>query len=1449
VSPAARLTPAGSAGRRPELAVLKPGDWVGGRYLVQRVISGGMGHVYIAYHKGWRRKIAIKCPNRIMLSSERLFARILREANAWIEMGLHPNIAYCYFVRNISDVPHIFVEFVDGGNLRTYMSRHSRKEPDFKAAIDMAIQFCHGMAFAHAKGLIHRDIKPENILMTRDGIVKITDFGIVRFAGDSEDASSPEGAASLTGDDDLTRADTAMGTPNYMSPEQRRDARSVDHRSDIFSFGVCLYELFCGIRPDLGDPDNPPDPAHIGGRADFPTGLARLIRACVHKDPDHRPPDFTDLRNRLHDQYRQLFRADSPYADLELVPAETDGLNNRGVSCLELGRHDAARACFETAQAMDGFHPQVNWNLGLVHRLNESLAHARHGDETVRLMRHLLTERGMAEAAVEAAIQDAIHRRDMAGLVARRLDGVADRVNALAFSPDGRVLAVGSSDGAVSLFPMEPKGALRLFSEHTHAVIALAFSADGSALASADGDHRIRVFDVAEGVRRWSRQDHADLITGLCFSPDSRRLVSVSLDGRMRFHDSGTGQPLSPTPAACAAIHAAAFSPGGRSIAVGTADGEIRMHPAEGDGPPAAIKAHDAGVTALAFSTDGALLASGGRDGAVAIWSGSGDSSLAVLTPCAGAVTSLVFSPDGHFLLAGCTDHAVYQYDALTPGFIKSFPAHGGEVTALAFSPDGTCFASGSRDRTVRIWHSHVCDPQLTPPRGYADLIRHVRSRRGLVEEMRTCIRRKKYSEAYDGVLKSWAREGYGRLSPFYELFEELSAVGTVRGIASVIPFNRLRVHKSPVVALQFSSDGARLSSADRDGGVRVWDVAAGEVSETFEIKPDAGSVLVFSSDGTLMACAGESTAIYDLEGKRAVRALWGHTRRITSLAFSPDGRVLASGGEDRTACLWSLADGRLLHRFGPHPHGVTAMAFSGHGDRLAIETGPVITVWDARTGETVAAFPGHKLIFSPLAFSPEGPRLAAAGRDNAILIHDVDSRETALSIEMHENPVAGMAFFPDGERLITASGNGSLRIWDGRSGRLIHRIAGHTPHLGAVAVSPDGRFIASESLDFGIAILRIIPDLQFDGDMSFFTEKQEEIHLSQLAERGKPDTAYRRLTDIISQSDDGGGWRHLPLFARLLAQGRPAGPRRVLPFHAFRGHTSYVSSLTFDAAGDTLISGSWDQTIQGWNMRTGENVCRFTAHRDHVTTLAISPDSRLLASGSRNGTVRIWDCSSCRPVTALHGHGHAVASLWFINQGKLLVSSDRAGMVVFWDVKTCRPVRRLHENRNDLGALAFSADGNHMALAVGEEIRCISLAGRKRLVRLRGHARSVSDVAFSPDRRLLASAGADQTARIWSVADAEMRLILREHEDMVRSVSFSPDGATLATGGDDAMVRIWDVETGSLTACLEGHTGSVTMVRFSPDGRFLSSAGEDNAIRLWIIAPDLDFASNTARS
>ena len=248
---------------------------------------------YFVKHLKWGIKLAVKTPLPQIVSNESVMRRFIKEAETWVNLGLHPNIASCHYVRMMGGIPRIFIEYVDGGSLKDWiiglegyshkapplfpylppdnkvvrekrrekeriMKRHLSAGPSLFPMskeilrtigenLDLAIQICRGMQYVHEEGVIHRDLKPANCLITKDGTIKVTDFGIAKIGDDIDSISSLE--MIQTGEESISITGSSFGTPEYMSPEQFVDAKRVGRGSDIYSFGVMLYEMVCGKKP------------------------------------------------------------------------------------------------------------------------------------------------------------------------------------------------------------------------------------------------------------------------------------------------------------------------------------------------------------------------------------------------------------------------------------------------------------------------------------------------------------------------------------------------------------------------------------------------------------------------------------------------------------------------------------------------------------------------------------------------------------------------------------------------------------------------------------------------------------------------------------------------------------------------------------------------------------------------------------------------------------------------------------------------------------------------------------------------------------------------------------------------------------------------------------------------------------------------------------------------
>lgn len=354
------------------------GDVIEDKYEVTDFVGrGGMGIVYKVYHREWRIDMAVKMPLAGLVADEASKARFIREAQTWVDLGLHPNIVQCWYVRDIGNIPRVFMDFMKGGSLKCWLEKGKVKPGDRDQIIDLMIQACDGLGYAHAKGVVHRDVKAANMLMRDDGRLCITDFGIVKLIEVKDIADEKTSGEPIHLPFTVTAVGSNLGTPEYGAPELWGRAEYADTRTDIYSLGVVLYELCCGRRPFDDGTRN--DPAHvIIGRhisapvpppAEFNSGipkdLSELILQCLAKEPEKRPANTGELRDNLVGLFevkgRSYFRKKPQSADLI-----ADTMNNKAVSLWDLGYRNKAVTVLKDALFADPHHLSATYNLATI---------------------------------------------------------------------------------------------------------------------------------------------------------------------------------------------------------------------------------------------------------------------------------------------------------------------------------------------------------------------------------------------------------------------------------------------------------------------------------------------------------------------------------------------------------------------------------------------------------------------------------------------------------------------------------------------------------------------------------------------------------------------------------------------------------------------------------------------------------------------------------------------------------------------------------------------------------------------------------------------------------------------------------------------------------------------------------------------------------------------------
>ncbi len=354
----------------------KIGDRIENRYEIHQILKGGMGVVYICFDRENRHPFALKTFKDRYLNSQSIRDRFIREAKIWIELGKHRNIVRAHWVQNFEGKPYIVLEYIANSEMRCAdLGEWITQGIGFHQVLKFAVQFCDGMDYAHKKvGMVHRDIKPQNVLVTQDKVLKITDFGLVKtIAAEVAGENLPETVSKEKVSDrvSLTRTGRAMGTPSYMSPEQWRNARNVDIRSDIYAFGTVLYEMLTGRYVFEARPtkecmrshlyEEPPSP--LVWVPDLPRNIESIVLKCLAKDPEQRFQDFAVLRKELAGMYRELTGKDiAPPVKEEAL--EGWEMANKGASLYDLGYTDEALACYDHALNLDPGNIEIQNNKG-----------------------------------------------------------------------------------------------------------------------------------------------------------------------------------------------------------------------------------------------------------------------------------------------------------------------------------------------------------------------------------------------------------------------------------------------------------------------------------------------------------------------------------------------------------------------------------------------------------------------------------------------------------------------------------------------------------------------------------------------------------------------------------------------------------------------------------------------------------------------------------------------------------------------------------------------------------------------------------------------------------------------------------------------------------------------------------------------------------------------------
>ncbi len=566
---------------------------------------------------------------------------------------------------------------------------------------------------------------------------------------------------------------------------------------------------------------------------------------------------------------------------------------------------------------------------------------------------------------------------------------------------------------------------------------------------------------------------------------------------------------------------------------------------------------------------------------------------------------------------------------------------------------------------------------------------------------------------------------------------------------------------------------------------------------------------VAFSPDGNLLAVGGDAgdIHIWQLPDLQPLFTCQGSTQWLFSVAFSPDSQILAGAGDDRLITLWNARTGERLKTLPGHTNRVWAAVFSPDGQILASGSDDqMIKLWEVQTGRCLRTLEGHQGLVQSVSFSPDGHTLASGGDDCSLRLWDIQTGACLRVLQKPNHVVRSIAFSPDGRILASGSDDSSVELWDAKTGQALNTLRGHRYLVRSIAFSPDGQLLASGSQDQTIRLWEVQ-----SGDC---VKTLHGHHSRAWSVAFSPDGQT-----LASASDD----QSFKLWDVRTGQ----------CLRTLRGYNNRIRPVTFSPDGRYLGSGGCDRTVRVWDRQTGQCLKALPGHRQWILSLAFSPDGQILASGSQS--IRLWEMQTGQLLKTLQGHTNWIWSLTFSPDGQTLASSSGDKTVKLWDLQTGQSHMTLQGHTSWVWCIAFSPDGQ--TLASSSEDRSLKLwevrTGRC-LQTWQGHTHGSSSIAFSPDGQILATASDDHTVKLWEVHTGQCFEALKGHTNRVWAIAFSPDGQTLVSGSDDYTLKLWHLATAQCLATLHGHTERISSVAFSPDGQSLASGSQDETIKLW---------------
>ena len=1057
------------------------------------------------------------------------------------------------------------------------------------------------------------------------------------------------------------------------------------------------------------------------------------------------------------------------------------------------------------------------------------------------------------------------------------------RITDVAYSPDGKLLAVGTSIGTW-LYDTNTKTEIALFTGYKYSDIAqhrnylnyityyntsVTFSPDGKTLVSTCWDGNIRFWDVQTNKIK-ATLDVNGGVGKVLFSPDGN--IFISAGGAIELWDANSLQHKFTFKENYEYITSLAISPDGTTLASASDDERIDLWDMQNRKHISKIHGHTKSDKVLVFSPDGTILASRGPNKTIRLWDAKTRKRLKMLIGHKRSVESIAFSPDGKTLASGSWDQTIMLWDVQTGKHKATLTGHKEGVRSLTYSPNGDTLASAGHDGTIRFWNTQNNQHKTTlthTPFSTPDLLSH--DGKTLVASVNKDIL---LLDVPTGELK-------------------FRFTGNLE-----YPHAALYGHY-----ILFSQDKTTLANQEKDRQFLLWDVKTRKLREPFikkmsDVFSNSRS-RILSPDGTLLAVGKEdgTVQLWNTHTGEHKATFTKHKNYISALTFSPDGRLLASGDERQTIHLWDTVTAKHIKTYTTGFGTIGTLAFSPENTTLASATQFEIRMWNLETGTYTSTF--KLLLTTALAFSPDGKMLASGYRDAKIRIWDTRTGHLYDTLIGHFGEITSLAFLQSDNQsenaninsiatsqnaytLASLSRDNTVLMWNVNPIVDTNAVVNITPDLvESPAVGEQLKFNININgakniigyqitMEFDNTVLRYVSSKNGDyltgeisAEVTHIYPNRVKLVSTTSSKIGHGDgtlasvtfkvidqeASYLSLSKVRLEKSDGILARPTVIGSTVYDPQQNMQPiedytQLALPEGATtRLGKGSVNAMKFSPDNTQLVVAT---TIGIWiyDANTGDEIALIKGNAANESVIAFSPYGDLFASSQFHGKIHLWNSYTYQLVdTFVDEKRDGNGDLIFFSDGCTLSNGKK-----LWNIHTGQLIGTIISgNADTISQSDMSPDGKTIATTTKENKIQLWDAHNGKELALLNKGRNDSrqhKILFSPDGTKLAAIGsahnkANSTILLWDADTHELisTYTERDNSKVFLSIGFSQEGDLITVVKDwHKTLRLRNYETGEEFAVLEGHDGRVDVATFSPDKTTLATADRNGAIRLWDI-------------